>query len=185
MIGTIGWISLAIGACAGAVPILRAYAVSRAMDRLEWVAHSLFKEAVKRDRAGSNEVIELHDSIIDLAMHAPLIGAGVVKINHRRPPTDDDGFDDFTEFLNSNAWVLPYLGAAYYCLLTLEGFGRPWHLSNLAKALSAAYDLKFASAPDGGLIVVRRADQSSSIVEVIKDTSRRDDLGSKRKLVSC
>lgn len=187
MINALGWVMLSAGALTSLHPVLRTFAVRRAISRLEQSAWALYSQAVERNKGADPFIIDLHDSIIELAMHAPFIGSGLVDLRQRGSSgnPDPERLKQIEEFLDANGWVKPYIQTVSCCLQVLEMLGKPYRLVETVKGLRCVWMLKYRADKDGGLTILEKSDRTSVVAEDIRRTANDDIFLGGRKLIPC
>jgi hypothetical protein len=155
------------------VPLLaRPFAAKRAIDRLDMIARSIEKEAGRRGILADEDIQLIHDGIIRLAVVAPSIASGRLKLPDGKPSSEEEM--QLRNFFDSNAWVLAYLTPAVLTLYQMEFLGQPYSPKTWYWAFIASILLRRMQA-DGTLIMsysTRPAAREAAKVRIANDYIR-------------
>lgn len=142
------WIPFALAATIPFFPILvRIPCSQRATRRMATAAASIYEQARLRHREEDDELIRIHNAVLGVAIIAPLAACDLVK----PVPSSKREIEKLSKYLSENAWLLPYVAAAYFTVSLLLWLGKPYSPRRLKDAAFASIALTFCMRSDGGV----------------------------------
>lgn len=166
-------IAFVVGNIALAVSVNRVRTTRIMQDQLIRVADGLWQEAAEANQQQSESLVKIHNQILELAALAPAIVARVVVAREDTSMTQKEK-DEIENFLNRNAWVLPYIFTSYLALHRLRFHARPWSPRLAYFGATSWFVMAFLFNEDGTVKYSKRPRETTQQVEefVKLDTSR-------------
>jgi hypothetical protein len=129
-------LSLGVGSLILLISLLRVPTTVRLRRQLLQLADSLWREGIEANQTSDQTLVKIHNMLIETAALAPAIASGVVDLDEDQDFSESDRRET-GEFLNRNAWVIPYVGTGGMILARLLFHARPWSPRRAIDALAA------------------------------------------------
>lgn len=131
-----------IGAWFHYVSLARSRAVADIRSRMIDLAKSLWIEATDANLSSSPIIVDLHNSMIEIAALSPFIAAGLI-VAQPDPSVSSEEIHEWREFMKRNRWLMNYVVTANAAVMRLEFHAKPWRIERIRNATFGFLIMKF------------------------------------------
>lgn len=157
-------IAFFLGNCFLYVASARIRTTQLMQNRVLNLADNLWREAVEANQTNDPCLLKLHNQLIELAAISPAISAAIVVAKPDKGLSKEER-SELIDFLNRNAWTLPYIFTSFLALERLEFHAKPWRADRWFPALLAWFAMRFWCDKTGAVRLGRKPSEAASEIE--------------------